>query len=342
MGLIILGTMQKHIKAFGFAFALVVGCFLASCSQPDIAPGLRPLTKEAMMLLGKKGMKADAPIFVRIFKEDSELEVWKARDDGYYYHFKTYPICTWSGELGPKLAHGDKQAPEGFYTIHKSQMNPNSQFHLAFNLGYPNAYDRSQKRTGDALMVHGKCKSAGCYAMTDALIEEIYALAREHFAAGHDSFPVHAFPFRMSEANLERHKDHRWHPFWLTLKEGYDYFETARQHPTVAVCERRYNVAVKPIQTVIGRLDPEGRCPTLERVKAEPFRPENPNLTAETHVRAAGPKMRALASTEPGSSPGAASASVATSPGPSLGLGSGHAMSGLTKSPPGRTGQLGD
>ena len=127
------------------------------------------------MLLGKKGMDAQAPIFIRIFKEESELEVWKQRDDGRFYHFKTYPICNWSGDLGPKVKQGDRQAPEGFYTVTREQMNPDSNYHLAMNLGYPNAYDRSQRRTGEFLMIHGKCKSAGCYAMTDALIEEIYA-----------------------------------------------------------------------------------------------------------------------------------------------------------------------
>ncbi len=137
-----------------------------------------------------------------------ELEVWKQRDDGRFYHFKTYPICNWSGDLGPKTRYGDRQAPEGFYTITREQMNPDSKYHLAFNLGYPNAYDRSQQRTGDFLMIHGKCKSAGCYAMTDALIEEIYAMARESFIGGHDSFQVHAFPFRMTDENMARYANH--------------------------------------------------------------------------------------------------------------------------------------
>jgi murein L,D-transpeptidase YafK len=165
---------------------------LASCaSGPEIvAPHLRPLPKDTMMLLGKKGMDAQTPIFIRIFKEDSELEVWKQRDDGRYYHFKTYPVCNWSGELGPKLLQGDRQAPEGFYTITREQMNPDSKYHLAMNLGYPNAYDRSHRRTGEFLMIHGKCKSAGCYAMTDALMEEIYAMARESFLGGHDGLAV--------------------------------------------------------------------------------------------------------------------------------------------------------
>ncbi|MFX8075094.1 hypothetical protein ABTK71_19430, partial [Acinetobacter baumannii] len=83
----------------------------------ELAPHLRPLSKDTMMLLGKKGMDPQAPIFVRVFKEESELEVWKQRSDGHFYHFKTYPICNWSGDLGPKVKQGDRQAPEGFYTV---------------------------------------------------------------------------------------------------------------------------------------------------------------------------------------------------------------------------------
>ena len=156
------------------------------------------------MLLGKKGMDPQAPIFIRIFKEESELEIWKLKSDGRFYHFKTYPICNWSGEIGPKLKEGDRQAPEGFYSVSREQMNPNSKYHLAMNLGFPNAYDKAHGRTGEFLMIHGKCKSAGCYAMTDALMEEIYAIARNSFLGGNDTFEVHAFPFRMTEANMAR------------------------------------------------------------------------------------------------------------------------------------------
>lgn len=294
--------------------SVAAAALLGACSvEQEIPPHMRPLTKDAMMLLGKKGMTTEAPIFVRIFKEESELEVWKARDDGHYYHFKTYPICTWSGELGPKLAQGDKQAPEGFYAITKGQMNPNSQFHLSFNLGFPNSYDRAHQRTGSALMVHGKCKSAGCYAMTDALIEEIYALARDQFAAGHESFPVHAFPFRMTDANMARFKGHQWYPFWLTLKEGYDFFEANRQVPPVAVCERKYHVNAKPaVQTASTRIDPAGRCPRFERIEAKPFKPATKDQQiAETRVTAPGPKMRGLAAADgEGASPGAGTSSL--------------------------------
>lgn len=278
-----------------------ISSLLAACSiEQEVPPSMRPLSKDAMMLLGKKGMSSDSPIFVRIFKEESELEVWKAREDGHYYHFKTYPICNWSGDLGPKTTQGDKQAPEGFYAISKGQMNPNSSFHLAFNIGYPNAFDRAHGRTGSALMVHGKCKSAGCYAMTDALIEEIYALAREQFAAGHDSFPVHAFPFRMTDENMARFKNDTRYGFWATLKEGYDYFETTRQVPAVMVCEKRYHVAVKTATPVSTRLDPLGRCPRFERVEATPFTPNDgkAKMADATRIIAPGPKMRAVASSE--------------------------------------------
>ncbi len=247
------------------------------------------------MLLGKKGMKTDAPIFVRIFKEESELEIWKVRDDGRYYHFKTYPICTWSGDLGPKLVQGDKQAPEGFYTISKTQMNPNSSFHLAFNLGYPNSYDRAHGRTGSALMVHGKCRSAGCYAMTDALIEEIYALARDQFTGVQEAFQVHAFPFRMTDENMARHKGHQWHKFWVTLKEGYDHFESTRQIPSVVVCEKRYNVNVKPAREGT-RIEADGRCPAFERPAVEAFVPKPNEKVAESRIVAPGQKLRAFAS----------------------------------------------
>src|SRR5262245_741553 len=254
--------------------ALVLFGLLSACAQVELAPHLRPLSSDAMMLLGKKGMNLQAPIFVRIFKEESEFEVWKQRDDGRFYLYKAYPICTWSGELGPKLRSGDRQAPEGFYTVSRDQMRPDSKHYLAFNLGFPNAYDKSTRRTGHALMVHGKCSSAGCYAMTDALMEEIYGLAREAIIGGQDSFHVHAFPFRMTQANMARHSKSEWYPFWKTLKEGYDYFELTRQVPAIAVCNRRYVVNVSLPATQLVKLDPERACPAFQRPVPSPFSPK--------------------------------------------------------------------
>lgn len=300
------GEIATRFKAVLCALAGAV--LVSACgSLPEIAPAEQPLAKESLELIAKKGMSPEAPIFIRIFKEESELEVWKARDDGRFYHFKTYPICNWSGELGPKQQQGDKQAPEGFYTVGPKQMNPNSKFYLAFNIGYPNAYDRAHGYTGEALMIHGKCKSAGCYAMTDALAEEIYALARESFRAGQPAFEVHAFPFRMTDEKMVRFKGHKWYAFWQTLKQGYDYFEANRVPPGVAVCERRYvvNVALEPGR----RIDANGRCPRFERPRLEPFapRPQEWQLASE-RITVPGPKTRneaevaaatALAASEP-------------------------------------------
>jgi murein L,D-transpeptidase YafK len=278
------------------AVAVAAAGVVAGCSQVEIPPYLRPLSKETMMLLGKKGMTTSTPMYIRVFKEESELELWKQREDGRFYHFKTYPICNWSGALGPKIRQGDMQAPEGFYRVPQHMMNPNSQFHLAFNLGYPNAYDRANNRTGDFLMIHGKCKSAGCYAMTDALIEEIYALARESFIGGQEAIHVDAYPFRMTEANLARHKSSPHYRFWATLKEGYDFFEAARQPASVVVCERRYvvNASFGNRQ----RPKPEGACPPLEKVEPQPFSPL-PTQAADAVV-VAGPKTRTAAGSSAG------------------------------------------
>ena len=296
--------IARAIKDFklaqGFKLAVVCAASLlaAACSSAPVipAPSEVPLAADTLALLAKKGMQAGAPVFVRIFKEESELEIWKQRDDGRFYHFKTYPICNWSGELGPKLAHGDKQAPEGFYNITPVLMNPNSKFYLSFNVGYPNSYDRSLGRTGDSVMVHGKCRSAGCYAMTDALIEEIYGLTRESLKAGQPTFQLHAFPFRMTEARMAEMKKHKWYPFWKTLKEGYDHFEKHHIPPNVAVCEKRYVVNVVAPQS---RIEPDASCPAFQRPVIAPFVPQpTEQEMAEQRLVAQGTKLKGLVSSD--------------------------------------------
>ena len=233
-----------------------------------IAPATSQLSAETQAALVKKGMRAEAPIFIRIFKEESELEIRKAKDDGRYHLFRTYPICAWSGSLGPKTREGDKQAPEGFYTVGAHQLNPHSQYHLSFNLGFPNSFDRANGHTGGALMVHGNCKSAGCYAMTDALIEEIYGLAHETIQGGQREFHVQALPFRMNDFNMLSHRLNEWYGFWRTLKEGYDYFESAHVPPKIAVCQRQYMINVAFNGDV--RPDPVGACPMYAKVSPQP------------------------------------------------------------------------
>lgn len=243
------------------ALATLIGGCAAQVSLPT---HLLPLPAETLAELKDRKLRIEQRLFIRILKEESELEVWKLGEDGRYQHFRTYPICTWSGGLGPKFAEGDKQSPEGFYFVPREQMNPHSKYHLAFNLGFPNEYDRSHGRTGSALMVHGKCTSAGCYAITDPYIEEVYALAREAFIGGQDTIPVHIFPFRMTEPNLARHSTSSHMPFWSMLKPAYDAFERTRLVPTIAICERRY--VVNPVwRTPLARtLDATKACPPHE------------------------------------------------------------------------------
>jgi murein L,D-transpeptidase YafK len=222
------------------AFAAVVA--LAGCDTDGLTTtkAMRELSPEMRADLQQKNMPVESPILVRLFKEEAELEVWKQDASGRYDLLKTYPICRWSGELGPKIKEGDRQAPEGFYSITPAQMNPNSAYYLSFNMGYPNAYDRAWGRTGAQLMVHGDCSSRGCYAMTDDQIGEIYALARESFFGGERAFQVQAYPFRMTPTNFARHRNNPNMPFWRMLKEGSDHFEISRQEPKVDVCEKHY------------------------------------------------------------------------------------------------------
>lgn len=237
---------------------------LGGCGQ--FSPSyLKPLSAQTRALLAENGMTEQSPVLVRIFKAESELEIWKAKDDGRFYHFKTYPICDWSGTIGPKVNQGDRQAPEGFYLVSAAQMNPTSKYHLAFNIGFPNAYDRAYGRTGADIMVHGDCKSAGCYAMTDGVVEEIYILAREALAGGQQAFQVQAYPFRMTAANLTKHKSDKWYDFWRNLKEGYDYFEVTHQPPRVEVCDKHYLVNAAFIDRG-ARPDPASACPAYERL----------------------------------------------------------------------------
>jgi len=180
------------------------------------------------------------PIFIRIFKEERILETWvKNSKTAEYIPFKQYPICKYSGHLGPKLNEGDGQAPEGFYEVGADQLNPWSQFHLSFNLGFPNEYDRARMRTGSNLMIHGGCKSVGCYAITDDAMEEVYLMAEAAIAAGH-KVPVHIFPFRMTDEKLAAHADSIWRQEWENLRVGYEAFERTKIPPAARHEDHKY------------------------------------------------------------------------------------------------------
>ncbi len=199
---------------------------------------LRHTLNERLLTLSAK---VGDPVFIRIFKDEAILEVWINVGSG-YEHLKDYSICAYSGYLGPKRKEGDRQAPEGFYKVTKRLLNPNSKYHLSFNLGYPNAYDRAHKRTGSFLMVHGNCVSIGCYAMTNEKIEEIYALVEGALKNGQKYVDVHAYPFYMTAENMSLYEGNIWYDFWVNLKEGYDYFESEKVVPKIKVENKRYEI----------------------------------------------------------------------------------------------------
>ena len=201
-----------------------------------VAKRVSPQLKKDLLA---KGLKFGQPVFIRIFKEEKELELW-VQNENQFVRFRTYSIAAMSGKLGPKLAEGDKQAPEGFYFVPPSMMNPKSLYHLSFNIGYPNTYDRAHERTGSFIMVHGDQQSIGCFAMTDQKIEEIYTLCNAALKKGQPYFRVHCFPFRMTTERMTIAKEHKWELFWKNLKEGYDWFEEKKLPPNVEVKEKRY------------------------------------------------------------------------------------------------------
>ena len=201
---------------------------------------LARMTPSLKRELADKGFEWGAPIFLRIFKENKILEVWMLCGSR-YRRFAVYPVCTYGGRgLGPKTVQGDGRAPEGFYYVGPHQMNPFSRYHLAFNLGYPNRYDRHHGRTGGALMVHGACVSIGCFAMTDAAMERIYTLADAALRNGQPFFRVHIFPFPLKQRRLERERRSVWYNFWRNLQYGYAWFERFGTPPDVTVREGRY------------------------------------------------------------------------------------------------------
>lgn len=216
---------------------------LSACNDAGRSGNMRawqPIPSETIALMGEKGMDKQAPTLIRAYKKEAELEIWKMKSDGKYALLKTYPMCRWSGQLGPKTREGDRQVPEGFYTITPGQMNPNSNYYLSFNVGYPNAYDRAHGYGGGSIMVHGACSSAGCFSMTDKQIAEIYAIARESFGAGQRAIQMQSLPFRMTAENLAKHRLDPNMPFWRQLKKGSDIFDVARQEPAVGVCAGQY------------------------------------------------------------------------------------------------------
>ncbi len=239
--------MRRHVNKRGFTvMALMLGVLSGAvrAEVPSSARSREVVSRVEPRLRGelqKLGLAIGSPVFIRIFKEPAKLELWMEK--GATYHlFRTYDICKFSGSLGPKLKEGDGQAPEGCYSVAAGQMNPNSRYHLSFNLGFPNAFDRQHQRTGSALMVHGACASIGCYAMGDEAMEEIWTLCVRALEKGQKWFSVHCFPFPLTAGKIERHQADRWIGFWKELEPVYLMFEKTRIPPRVGVRQGKYKV----------------------------------------------------------------------------------------------------
>ncbi|EKT54291.1 L,D-transpeptidase family protein [Providencia burhodogranariea] len=211
---------------------------------------LQPVIAEAnnhSLLLNTKSVNSqDTPIFIQIFKQEGVLELYQKAANGKYQLTKTYPICKFSGGLGPKKLEGDLKSPEGFYQITTSQLNPNSRYYRSINLGFPNEYDRSQGYDGNYLMIHGDCVSVGCYAMTDKYMSEIYQTVEGAFKNGQVAVDVSIYPFRMTKENMLLHKNSSHYAFWQQLKPAYDYFTDFGKPAQISVISGKYAVNGSP------------------------------------------------------------------------------------------------
>jgi murein L,D-transpeptidase YafK len=259
---------RSLVRALITSAALAAGVLLAGCNSDEISlanntKANQPVPPKLVAAMAEKDMDLQSPILIRLFKQEAVLEVWKRDRAGRFALLKTYPICRWSGDLGPKVREGDRQAPEGFYSISPAQMNPQSAYYLSFNTGYPNAFDKALGRTGSELMVHGDCSSRGCYAMTDEQIAEIYSLGRESFFGGQRAFQFQAYPFRMTPVNMAKHRNNPNMPFWRMIKEGNDHFEVTKQEPKVDFCEKKYvfDAARAPNATRDPVFEASSKCP---------------------------------------------------------------------------------
>ena len=257
---------RRAIEVIGrLALAVAGAALLAGCNEElgvsGNARAFAPIPEATLASFTAKGTTKNAPVLIRAYKKEAELEIWKQGTDGRYVFVKTFPMCRWSGQLGPKQREGDRQVPEGFYTITPGSMNPNSAYYLSFNVGYPNAYDRAWGRTGGSIMVHGICSSAGCFSMTDTQIEEIYAIMREAFAGGQHAVQMQSFPFRMTAENLAKHRLDPNIAFWRELKKGADEFDVTKMQTPVGVCNRHYVFAKAKGGA---SFDAESACPPLD------------------------------------------------------------------------------
>jgi murein L,D-transpeptidase YafK len=292
----------------GTAVSLTVAAcvWIAGCDDSYLdqssARSQQPISSATLAKMEALDTTPSSPTVIRTYKKEAELEIWKMKSNGEYALLKTYPMCRWSGQLGPKKREGDMQVPEGFYSIAPGQMNPNSHYYLAFNVGYPNAYDRAYGRTGGNVMVHGVCSSAGCFSMTDEQVADIYAIARDSFAGGQREIQLQSYPFHMTAENMAKFRLDPNIDFWKNLKDGSDHFEVTRNEPSVLVCGKHYVFDATTKDEVKGS-EP---CPALKRdesVEALVAEKENKDETKVAELAASGVKPIHLVYADGGQNP---------------------------------------
>lgn len=260
---VIRGLISVIVALFVVFFAI------KQANSEPVAKELKALPQSILNKIAKENILVNAPIYMRAFKEEGIVEVWLQAQNGQFKLIKSYPICQWSGKLGPKYQEGDHQTPEGFYTITPGQMHPKSNYHLAFNLGFPNEFDKANGRKGSFLMVHGFCKSVGCYAMTNDGIEEIFGFARDAFQGGQQSFSFDAYPFKMTAKNMSRYAMDENIAFWTELKKGYDVFQITHRPARVETCQKKYVVTTAQDQRTKTQICQSGDKGLIEKLDAK-------------------------------------------------------------------------
>ncbi len=186
-----------------------------------------------------KGLKLGSPVFIRIYKQNSKMELW-VQQGARYVLFKTYGICRWAGGLGPKMYEGDRQSPEGLYHISSEDLIVNPRWHRAMNINYPNQFDVVNGRGGSGILIHGKCGSVGCFAIQDANVEEVYDAVRAALHNGQSNIPVLALPFRFAKYAPTVEDTMNMNDFWSDLRRADLLFDRDRLPPVAYVCDGRY------------------------------------------------------------------------------------------------------
>ena len=190
-------------------------------------------------ITGKDVNKNRFDLYLRAFKQEGLLEAWiKNTDTKQYRLLKTYAICARSGTKGPKRRQGDGQVPEGFYEI--TSFQPQSSYHLALKVGYPNKSDRLKATSADAggdIMIHGNCVTIGCIPIQDDPIAELYVLCVEAKNRGSVIF-TDIYPFKFTEQNKQLYKqnsDQELVRVWSILEPAYRRFEESQCRAKVKI-----------------------------------------------------------------------------------------------------------